>query len=65
LDNRGPTSREGLMVGAISVASVVAGVALASWARYNQSHTEILETWAGALLIFGFGLLGFVFPHLT
>jgi hypothetical protein len=53
------------MVGAISVTSVVAGVALANWANYNQSRTEILETCAGALLIFGFGLLGFVCPHLT
>jgi hypothetical protein len=53
------------MVGALSVASVVAGAALAHWAKYNQSRTEALETCAGALLVLGFGLLGFVFPHLA
>jgi hypothetical protein len=54
-----------LMVGAISIASVVAGAALATWAKYNQSRTEVLEICAGALLIFGLGLLGFVLPHLS
>ena len=53
------------MVGALSVAGVVAGAALAHWAKYHQSRTEILETCAGALLVLGFGLLGFVFPHLA
>lgn len=53
------------MVGALSVASVVAGAVLAHWAKYDQSRTEVLETCAGALLIFGFGLLGFVLPHLS
>jgi hypothetical protein len=65
LDNRNATSRESLMVGALSVASVVAGAALAHWAKYNKSRTEVLETCAGGLLVLGFGLLGFVFPHLA
>jgi hypothetical protein len=49
----------------LSVVSVVAGAALASGAKRLQSRTETLETCAGALLIFGFGLLGTVLPHLN
>jgi hypothetical protein len=53
------------MIGALSLASVVAGTALANCAKHSESRVEVLETCAGALLIFGFGLLGFVVPHLT
>jgi hypothetical protein len=53
------------MIGALSVVSLVAGAALAHWANYTQSRTELLEICAGGLLVLGFGLLGFVIPHLA
>jgi hypothetical protein len=53
------------MVGVLSVVGVVAGAALAHGAKWFHSRTEVLETCAGALLIFGLGLLGSVLPHLA
>jgi hypothetical protein len=52
------------MIGALGLGSVIAGAALASCAKYYQARPEVLETCAGALLILGFGLLGFALPHL-
>lgn len=52
------------MFGVLSVGSIVAGSALAFGAKWHPSRTATLETCAGAVLIFGFGLLGAVLPHL-
>ena len=51
------------MVGAISVIGIVAGAALAHCAKWCQPRTVVLETCAGAVLIFGLILLGSVLPH--
>lgn len=51
------------MLGAISVVGVVAGSALSYAASWFAWRTEVLETCAGALLIIGLGLLGFLLPH--
>jgi hypothetical protein len=48
------------MFGALSAARIAVGSALARYA----ARSEILEAWAGALLILGFGLLGSALPHL-
>lgn len=53
------------MLGALSVVSVGLGSALAFGAQQLPSRTEALETWAGALLIVGLGLLGSALPHLS
>jgi hypothetical protein len=52
------------MFGALSAARVAVGSMLARGAKLYVTRTEILEAWAGALLIFGFGLLGSALPHL-
>ena len=48
------------MFEALSAARMAVGSALARYAP----RSEILEAWAGALLILGFGLLGSALPHL-
>ncbi|MBR0873827.1 hypothetical protein JQ633_25945 [Bradyrhizobium tropiciagri] len=52
------------MLGALSVVSVGLGSALAFVANRFPPRTETLETFAGALLIVGLGLLGSALPHL-
>lgn len=51
------------MFGALSAVSVAVGSALAIGAKRYATRTQILETWAGAFLVLGFGLLGAVLPH--
>ena len=56
------------MFGLLSAASVVMGSALASGAKslgakWHPLGSDTLETFAGAFLILGFGLLGSVLPH--
>jgi hypothetical protein len=51
------------MFGALSAVSVAVGTALAYGAKRYVTRTEIMETWAGAFLILGFGVLGSVLPH--
>jgi hypothetical protein len=53
------------MYGAFIVLSIVAGFALAMAAKRHPSRTEALETCAGVLVIFGFGLLGSMLPHVA
>jgi hypothetical protein len=53
------------MLGALSVMSVGVGSVLALGAKWVPSRTESLETCAGAFLIAGLGLLGWVMPTLT
>jgi hypothetical protein len=51
------------MFGALSAISVAVGSVLASGAKRYARRTETLETWAGASLVLGFGLLGAILPH--
>ena len=53
------------MLGALSVVSVGLGSALAFVARLYPLRTDALETWAGAFLVAGLGLLGSALPHLS
>ena len=50
------------MVAAISLASVIAGAAIAYVAERFPAHMAALETGAGALLIGGFALMGCGLP---
>ncbi|MET3912897.1 hypothetical protein ABID59_007271 [Bradyrhizobium sp. S3.3.6] len=52
------------MFGALSAAGVAVGSVLARGAKRYAVRAETPEAWTGALLIFGFGLLGSALPHL-
>ncbi|WP_187436093.1 hypothetical protein [Bradyrhizobium hipponense] len=51
------------MFGALSAAGVAVGSVLARGAKRYGVRGESLVAWTGALLIFGFGLLGSALPH--
>jgi hypothetical protein len=46
------------MLGLLSLASVIAGSGLAFGTKWFPSRVETMETFAGAFLLLGFGLLG-------
>jgi hypothetical protein len=50
------------MLGAFSLASIIAGATTASVAEHFGKHVEALETGAGVLLIGGLALLGAALP---
>lgn len=50
---------ERLMIGELSIVSVVVGTAFALGARRYTQYRETLETVGGVLLIAGFALLGY------
>jgi hypothetical protein len=50
------------MAGMLSLTSLAFGAAIASMADRFPTHTELLETSAGALLIGGLALLGSALP---
>lgn len=47
------------MIGALSVISVLVGVAFACMAGRHRRHQQVMETFGGVLLIAGFALLGY------
>jgi hypothetical protein len=57
--------RENVMLGAISLLSVMAGAVTAYLAERFPARVETLETGAGALIIGGFALLGCALPAMV
>lgn len=53
------------MSGVLSAVTVAVGSARTFGAKLYPLRTDTLETCAGALLILGFGLLGWVLPHMS
>ena len=49
----------GTMIGALSVISVMVGMAFAYMAGRRGRHQQVMETLGGILLIAGFALLGY------
>jgi hypothetical protein len=53
------------LIGIFGIVSAAAGLALAYCAHWHRSKAEILETCAGALLIFGLAFIGAALPDVV
>jgi hypothetical protein len=60
--SKNQNTREGSMVGALSLIGIVHGAAAAYFAGRFEAHREAIETGAGVLFIGGLVLLGSALP---